>query len=184
MKKFAWIGLIMGLMLTVISLVIPMHMMNNASVSMIGGAGWPTYQFFMGCAMDGLFVFVLTLGVVMMITALVCLIFRGTITVHCSIPTTLVSLGLSAVGALGLFCAFTWYSIASFHEMSRYPIRYPVSIVLGLGCVAAFVGLIVGYIRLRSRRPSIKGVLLDVVTVCLYATVFLCLFDWIDGVLR
>ena len=43
---------------------------------------------------------------------------------NCNIKTTALSLGLSAVGAAGLVCAFLWFSIVSFGEMSKHPTEY------------------------------------------------------------
>lgn len=87
---------------------------------------------------------------------------------NCTLKTTAVSLGLSFAGASGLYCFFQWYSIVVFHEMSRHPIRFPASRIIGLLSFAAFVFLIVLYCRLRKQTFSIKGILIDVAT-CLIA---------------
>ena len=74
----------------------------------------------------------------MLISAGFCLLFSKTVIAHCTIKTSVISIGLSGIGALGLVCAFLWFTIVSYHEMSKHPVEYPVSILLGMICFIAF----------------------------------------------
>ena len=87
------------------------------------------------------------------------LLFSNTVKKHCNINTSTISLVLSGVGALGLVCVFVWISIVSFHEMSKHPIEYPISVFLGIVCFFTFIVLIIIYLKLRKTNWSIKGIM-------------------------
>lgn len=82
----------------------------------------PTYIFSLFYDRVGLPIFLLLSGVDLIITALFCFLFSKTVQAYCYIPTSGISVGLSA---LGVVCFLMWFSIASFDEMSRHPIAYP-----------------------------------------------------------
>ena len=93
-------------------------------------------------------------------------------------------MGLSCVGALGLVCVFIWFSIVSFGEMSKHPIEYPVSVLLGIVCFFAFVVLIAVYLKLRKTNWSIKGLIIDILTSIIYLPTFFYIFSYIYGLLN
>lgn len=122
-------------------------------------------------------------GAALIVTALFCLIFSKTIKANSTIKTSAISLCLSAVGALGLVCALIWYTIIVFHEMSKHPISYPVSVFLGIICFVFFIILIVLYFKHRRNSWSIKGVLIDVLTSIIYLPFFFFAFYYLSEAL-
>ena len=100
----------------------------------------------------------------MFLSGAFCLIFKRVVINNCSLKTTALSLIISFFGASGLACFFIWYSIVVFHEMSKHPLSYPLSIIGGMGSLVAFVATIVFYIRARKENLKIKGIILDIIT--------------------
>lgn len=100
---------------------------------------------------------------------LLSLIFHRFADKHCPAKTSLVSLGLSAAGRLGLYCAFTYIGCSMMRSSTmRFPIEEPTSLLLGLFCLFGFVFLFVLYVRLRTKSPSVPGVIIDVLTALWY----------------
>ena len=64
----------------------------------------------------------------------------------------LCSAGIGTFGMMGLMSFFTWLSISTFHEYSKYPIAYPFSIVCGIVCLMAFIALIAQWIITFIKR--------------------------------
>ena len=64
----------------------------------------------------------------------------------------LCSAGIGTFGMMGLMSFFTWLSISTFHEYSKYPIAYPFSIVWGIVCLMAFIALIAQWISTFIKR--------------------------------
>lgn len=166
MKKFrtySYIVLGSGLFLALVSILILaiefINVSQNGGIAIIGGADLPTLRI-----ISSDFWFTIIIGLTIVVCAAFCLIFSKTVMNNCTLKTTAVSLGISFAGASGLYCFFQWYIIVVFHEMSKHPIRYPASIIIGLMSFAAFVFLIVLYFRLRKQTFSIKGILIDVAT--------------------
>ena len=108
-------------------------------------------------------------------------LFPRTVRAHCYFLTTLLSLGLSAVGGAGLSCALWWFSIVLWNDMDRYPIEYPTSIMGGFLCLCVFVVLMRLYTA--ARTWSWRGALLDGLTAVLYLPSFfllsLNLIEWV-----
>ena len=100
----------------------------------------------------------------MFLSGAFCLIFKRVVINNCSLKTTALSLIISFFGASGLACFFIWYSIVVFHEMSKHPLSYPLSIIGGMGSLVAFVSTIVFYVRARKENLKIKGIILDIIT--------------------
>ena len=102
-----------------------------------------------------------------------------TVKTHCNVNTSIISLGLSGVGALGAACALRWYIIVLFHDMSKFPIEYPTSILLGVLSPFVFIVLIVLYIKERKKNWSVKGIIIDVLTSILFLPTFFFLFMYL-----
>ena len=170
MKKFrtySYVVLGSGLFLVLVSILILaiefINVSQNGGIAIIGGAVLPTLRITLRIISSD-FWFTIIIGLTIVVCAAFCLIFSKTVMNNCTLKTTAVSLGISLAGLSGLYCYLQWYSIVVFHEISRHPIRYPASIIIGLLSFAAFVFLIVLYFRLRKQKFSIKGILIDVAT--------------------
>ena len=170
MKKFrtySYVVLGSGLFLALVSILILaiefINVSQNGGFAIIGGADLPTLRIILSDYWPSI-----VIGLVLAVCSAFCLVFSKTVMNNCTLKTTAVSLGISLSGMSGLYCFLQWYSIVVFHEMSRHPIRFPASIVIGLLSFAAFVFLIVLYCRLRKQSFSIKGILIDIAT-CLVA---------------
>lgn len=179
LKSFSLVALISGVILVVIGVIAPIIIVSSnygsmdGGIGIIGGAGAPTYQF----AFGSLPFCLMMLGASLSISALFCLIFPRIVVENCTLKTSLISLGLSSVSALGLVCFFTWYSIVAFHEMSKHPISYPVSMILGAVCFIVFVALAVLYFKSRKICWSVKGFVIDVLFGILYSAAFFFAFS-------
>ncbi len=145
-------------------------------MDIIGGAGAPTYRFVISRFLSGWWFCLMLFGTALIVTGVFCLIFAKTVKTHGTIQTSAIALSLSAGGALGLLYVLVWYEIVVFGEMSRHPIEYPFSIVLGLIYLLAFAALIIWYVKRRKGRWSVKGVAMDIGTVLLYLPAFWWLF--------
>lgn len=177
-KSFSLTMLLSGLLLSTIGIVAPFIMLQNyGSVQIIGGAELPTYWFFL--AVQGWPLCLLLFGVCFIVSALLGLLFVKTIKTNCSIKTSIVSLGLSAVGSLAIVCVFVWYTIVAFHEVSKHPFAYPLSVSLGILCLIACIALIAMYCKFRRGCWSIKGFVMDAFTCVLYLPAFFYTFSYL-----
>ena len=61
----------------------------------------------------------------------------------------------------------------------RYPVRYPLSIALGMVCLCVFILLGLLYCKLREGKWSIRGVAIDVLTSILYLPAFFFAFIYL-----
>ena len=189
LKRNALIILILGVLMSCLGFIAPIvywnnYTLQNVTIGIIGGADAPTYTFMLSTLFDGLLLVLILLGISLVFSAGFCFIFSNTVKKHCNINSSVISLGLSGVGALGLVCAFLWFSIVSFGEMSKYPIEYPVSILLGIVCFFAFAVLIAVYLKLRKTNWSVKGFCIDILTSIIYLPTFFFLFSYIYGLLN
>lgn len=91
--------------------------------------------------------------------------------------TTLLSLCISACGALGVNCFITWYSFAAFGERHLHPVAYPMSITLGIIALIIFVFLAVFYLCIRLKSKSFKLLLMDILTSIICLPVFVSSFS-------
>ena len=141
-------------------------MLNGCSeiCFLIGGADGPTAIYLTSHLLDGNLLFTLILGLTLFLNGAFCLIFKRAVINNCGLKTTALSLIISFFGASGLVCFFIWYSIVAFHEMSKHPLSYPLSIIGGMGSLVAFVSTIVFYVRARKENLKIKGIILDIIT--------------------
>lgn len=176
MKK-SLIALFCGIFLIAVGILIPVISVliigsAGGSVGIIGGADGPSAIYLSSQLLSG-FPFVLILfGTAIVLSSLFCLIFRKTVKEHCSIKTSILSLALSAVGALGMFCFIEWLIIVGWNSMKFYPIVYYASIIIGIISLITAILLLVLYITERKKQPSVKGIIIDVLLMLLYFMAF------------
>ena len=188
LKQISLLTLLTGVLFSIIGVIIPFitlknYTSQNGAIGIIGGADTPTYEFVVFRILNGWTFVIILFGITLIISALFCLIFSKTVKNNCSIKTTVLSLGLSAVGALGLVCVFLWLSIVSFGEMSKHPIEYPVSVLLGIISFFGFIVLIAIYLKTRKTNWSIKGFIIDVLTSIIYLPTFFFAFSYLYNTL-
>ena len=189
LKRNSLIVLLLGFVSLLVGTIMPVIYWKNltehygATVGIIGGADAPTYQLLLSSIFEGIPSALIVLGITLIFSSGFCLLFSKTVSTYCNIATSAISLGLSAVGALGLVCALSCFAIIAFWEPSRYPIQFPASIILGMLCLFAFFALIVLYFKVRCKNWSIKGLAIDVITSILYLPalffMFACLYEMI-----
>ena len=184
LKQTSLLTLSVGVLLLIIGAIaqfiaLQTYTSQNGATGIIGGADTPTYEFVVFRLMNGWPFVAILFGIALAVSALFCLIFSKTVKNNCNIKTTALSLMLSAVGALGLVCVTLWIVIVSFGEMSRHPISYPVSILLGMFCFFMFLVLIALYFITRKKNWSIKGIVIDVLTSILYLLPFFFAFEYL-----
>ncbi len=184
LKQISLLTLLAGVLFSITGVIVPFillqnYISKNGPIAIIGGADMPTTNFIVFRIMNGWPFVAILFGITLIVSALFCLIFSKTVKNNCNIKTSALSLGLSAVGALGLVCAFLWFTIVSFGEMSKHPISYPTSIILGMICFFVFIILIALYFRVRKINWSIKGVIIDVVTSIIYLPTFFFIFEYL-----
>jgi len=181
LKRYALGVLILGDVLLFTGIITPIicakiYITQHGAIGIIGGADGPTTYFLAWELLNGWPVVFGLLGVSLIISAAFCLLFSRTVIAHCNITTSLISLGLSGIGALGLTCACFWIAIALFDKIPK-PAAYPVNILLGISCILAFVALPILYFKERKEKRSIKGVMIDFLTCIAYFPAFFYAFQ-------
>ena len=188
-KRNTLLVLILGFVMLLVGAVMPFAYWRNytehyGSVGIIGGADAPpTYWFWLSALFGGLPMVLVVAGSTLLLSSAFCLAFSKTVKSHCRLKTTAISLGLSGSFVLGCICAFTWFTIVAFGEMSTHPVEYPVSIILGMLCFVAFVLLAILYCKSRKTNWSIKGVMIDILTGVVYLPAFYCVLGYLDGMI-
>ena len=181
LKRYALWVLLSGIGVFLLGSVIPFVTARHAGMGIIGGADWPTYQFLLSRAFNGWPIAFILLGISVAISSGFCLLFSRTVSTHCNIKTSAISLGLSGTGALGVCCVLWWVTLTAFGEASKHPVEYPVSVVLGMLSFMVFVFLIGLYFIVRRKNWSIKGIVLDVLTSLLYLPSFFMIISLIHA---
>ena len=189
LKRYSLIVLLLGFVVLLVGTIMPVIYWINftalygATVGIIGGADAPTYKLLLSSIFEGLPFVLILFGITLIISSAFCLLFSKTVRAYCHIATSAISLGLSAVGALGLVCAFLWFVVVSFNEISKYPIQYPVSVIVGILCLFAFLALIALYFKARCKNWSIKGLVIDILTSIVYLPTFFFMFACLHGMI-
>ena len=185
LKRYALWILLLGIGVALVGLLTPIVylriVMHGGSSGIIGGMDGPTYWFILSRLYDGWPIALILLGISVVISSGFCLLLSRTVSTHCNIKTSAISLGLSGTGALGVFCVLWWVTLAAFGEASKHPVEYPVSVVLGMLSFMAFVFLIGLYFIVRRKNWSIKGIVLDVLTSLLYLPSFFMIISLIHA---
>lgn len=187
-KIYSSIALISGLVLVLASVLIPIikfsnYTAQNGSVGIIGGADTPTLLFLLQYS-DGSLLFSFILGLTLFLSGGFCLIFKRVVINNCRLKTTALSLIISLIGASGLVCFFVWYSIVAFHEMPKHPLSYPLSIIVGIILLVAFIITIIFYIRARKENLKVKGIIVDIITSIITLPIFFWLCAEIYNLLQ
>lgn len=184
LKKYSICTLILGFVISLLGFITPFIRLNfftqhNGAIGIIGGADSPSAYLLTLSLFPNLHVLFILLGLSLIIPSAFCLLFSKTVKTHLRLSTSAVSLGLSAVGALGILCAFVWLITVAFEGPSTHPVEYGVSILLGIFCFFAFIILIGLYIKLRKANKSVKGIIIDVLTSIVYLPFFFYLFMYL-----
>lgn len=185
LRRYALWVLLSGIGVALVGLLTPIVylriVMHGGSSGIIGGMDGPTYWFILSRLYDGWAIVLILLGISVVISSGFCLVFSKTVSTHCNIKTSAISLGLSGVGALGVCCVLWWVTLTAFGEASKHPVEYPVSVGLGMLSFMVFVFLIGLYFIVRRKNWSIKGIVLDVLTSLLYLPSFFMIISLIHA---
>ncbi len=148
---------------------------QDASVGIIGGASGHTAEYLarkLEYTVGQLFRF----GILVTLTGIIATAFNRFFSKHCAVETSVTSIVISAVVGLGL-SAVMWFAACYFLDHPKnHPIRHPASFIFGVICFVVFLCLIGLYTFLRFRKPSVKGILIDVAVSLVYAAPFWTLF--------
>ena len=123
------------------------------------------------------------LGCVTAFWGLLGFILRKKLVQWCNWKTILIAVGLAVVVSMGIWSGLSLLSCYFLTSPSRYPIRFPASGALGTLCLGGFVGLFCLYCKVRKQKPSVPGVILEVVMSISYWLPFLCLWAVVDAFL-
>ena len=185
LRRYALWVLLSGIGVALVGLLTPIVylriVMHGGSSGIIGGMDGPTYWFILSRLYYGWPIAFILLGISVAISSGFCLLFSRTVSTHCNIKTSAISLGLSGVGALGVCCVLWWVTLTAFGEASKHPVEYPVSVGLGMLSFMVFVFLIGLYFIVRRKNWSIKGIVLDVLTSLLYLPSFFMIISLIHA---
>lgn len=180
-KIFSVVALIISVLSLLAGIIAPIllykqYISDLGTITLIGaaetGAELNLYSMFYRGLIDDWPFCLLTLGVALTVTSLFCLIFNKSVENNCNIKTSAISLGISAIGALGILCFLIWLSIVAFNDISSSPIAYSLSKALGIASFALFVILLVFYFVERRKHWSLKGFIIDIFTSVLYLPTF------------
>lgn len=142
---------------------------QSSSLGIIGGADTPTINFIMSCLVGTWQGLCFMLGVPLVLTALFAIIFKKTVSNHCSLKTTITALLISAMAGAEAGCFINCFLIAAMGQMHKHPIQYPWSVAGTTVAFVAILGLLALYIfKLRAKKPSGKGVVIDMLTAAVY----------------
>ena len=184
-RRISWIVysalvILLGLAIIVTSLLffavgIAGLMNEGGAVGIIGGADGPAAEYLtrnLEYTVGQLFRF----GALVVITGIIAIAFNRFFSKHCRVETSVTSIVISAVVGLGFSC-FMWFATCYFlNHPKNHPIRHPASFILGVICFIVFLCLIALYIFLRFRKPSVKGILIDVAVSMVYVAPFWVFF--------
>ncbi len=178
LKRYSLLALIVGVLLLAAGLLIPYISLvmqtkqDGLTDIIIDGADAPTYDFWLFGRMDGLPFVLVLLGTALLLSALFCLLLPRVVGTHCRPGTTALALGCSADIAVGITCGGSLLVLDAFDEVSRHPVEYAVSVLLGFACLFILLFLLVFYVKARKKTPSVKGVFIDLLTGLVYLPVF------------
>lgn len=184
-KLFWLLALISGISLLLIGVVLPLILLHvsapKSSIGIIGGADIPTAKLVLQLLFAEYQV-PMILGLTLIVMSIFCLVFRRTVCKHCSIKTTLLSLGISCSCSMGYTGFLNWYFIVLFHEMSRHPIRYPGSIAMAIVALISFLVFTIWYCIVKKKNVTALGVFIDIATVLFTFTWFSVLWTGIINI--
>lgn len=193
MKKINIFSLITGIIGVgcIASFVIPVivalvNQSQSNSIGIIGGGDNPTMNFILSRLVGTLPGLAFLLGVPLVLSSIFALIFKKTVSNCCSLKTTILSVLISAMVSAGFFCFINCFLIAALGEVHEYPRQYPWSVAGNIIAFVATLLLLALYIFMRTKKPSGKGVIIDILTVAIYVPFMFLVFanfvEWLTWV--
>lgn len=176
--------LIAGLIIFLLGVLAPIiyinyYTSNFGAIGIIGGTDGPSYIFWLSSLFNGLPLLFVVLGACLTVTSCFCLVFSKAVKAYCSLKTSTIALALSATGGLGAVSVLKWYFIVSFGEVSKHPILHPACVLLGGISFLAVVFLTVLYFSARKKNWSVKGFVIDFLTVVVFLPTFGAVFSYL-----
>lgn len=180
MKKINLFSLITGIigaanLLNVVATIIFMLCRTpSGSIGIIGASDSDISDMLLSFAI-GVFIsswqFVsLLFGVALILTSLFTAIFKKTTENCLTIKTSLTAVIGSALCAVTVYCAGTVYKLIKFNSIDARPVAFPCCLVVGIIAIVGLIVLLALYIfKFRKAKPSAKGVIIDLLTVAVYA---------------
>ena len=170
MVKRSLIVLILGFVVLLAGVFAPVirvmtYTAKNGAIAVIGGVDTKSSAVLM---YSGLPTVLILFGVSIIICSIFCLIFIKSISNECSVKTSIVSIGISAVISLEIYCILAYISCFFLTSPDRHPIRYPASIIVAGICLIAYVLLLWLYFRHRKSNMSASGVIIDIAFTAMY----------------
>ena len=177
MKKINIFSLVTGilgalcLLVAAIPIILVLTNFGGANdIGVIGGADTPTAIHVAYVVMDGWPVLALWLGVPLILTSLFTAIFKKTTENCLTIKTSVTAILISALCAVTVYCAGTVYKLIKFNSIDARPVAFPCCLVAGIIAIVGLIVLLALYIfKFRKAKPSAKGVIIDLLTVAVYA---------------
>ena len=185
MKRIAVIFLLTGGVLCLAGLLLPTLIGipitdSTGAVDIIGGADRPTANYILSHKLYRIDLVMLSVGTALVLTAVVCALLRRNIQSLCSVKTTTLALLISADTAFGIYCVLSFLSCFFLSNPNRHPIRFPVSILLGSLSLVLLIWLLTLYGKARKETPHIKGILIDVLLLCIYTVPFFMIWTFVS----
>ena len=159
LRSFSAILLAAGLLLILGGAGLPLAV---GAPDVIGGAGSPSYWFFVRHKLHDAPIALVLLGAASVLIAVFCLLFSGTVKRCCTPGTSVLAVALSACVAAGLGCVMEFIACIAFGSLGRHPIALPLSFFGGVTAFFALLGFAWLYGKRRKLAPSGKGLFLDV----------------------
>ena len=185
MKKFSAAVFIIGIVLFLSGFILPYVLIaksgNQGAVGIIGGADGPTAKFITASVFKNLFLVLKYLGGALILTGIFALLFENTVKNNSTVKTALLSFGLSGLTAAGLGCLFNVLFIVFFSHPDKHPYEYPLSIAVGLICLAVFTVILCLYIKERMKIRKFKGIIIDICLFSVWLTPLLLLIDYLHN---
>lgn len=187
MRKISTVALIIGVVMLLVGIFLPIIFMQiytaqNGSIGIIGGADGPTAIYLTQRLFGNSLLILKLFGGAITLSGLFCSIFGRTVKENCTLKTSGISLGLSVVISLGVYCVVAFISCFVMTHPNKHPITYITSIILGLLCLALFVLLLYLYVKQRKVAPSVIGVIIDILFAIIYLTPFFFTYAWAHSI--
>ena len=170
-RKYSVFALVAGLVSSCAGVAIPLVEMQNTDI--VGGADLSTFRLYLMHMLNGLPFWLTVLGGALIVLGAMYLVLAKTVAENCRLKTSALAVGISASCGLGLCCALLLMTFAAFGETKKYPITFPASVLLGFVSFCAFVMLLVFYFKIRAKKWSTKGFVIDVLTALFLLPTFL-----------
>ena len=170
-RKYSIFAIVAGLVSSCAGVAIPLVEMQNTDI--VGGADLSTFRLYLMHMLNGLPFWLTVLGGALIVLGAMYLVLAKTVAENCRLKTSALAVGISASCGLGICCALLLMVIAAFGETKKYPIAFPASVLFGFVSFCAFVMLLVFYFKIRAKKWSTKGFVIDVLTALFLLPTFL-----------